>query len=1174
MDIQQLYAALRRFQDVGAGTLTIAASDVVDWVDVHALLVAALADQRLLITGISSFPPPPTSNAITYQGISGLFPWDGQAEVPARAQTVLSVTATFSVDQAGQPQLLIRGAVPSGANWRLSDSLAGLADTQLVTVEFDAALFTLTSTAVSVNGFTRPIEPFVALAASVVTTGPFAPGQPLLLTPGSRQVEGPVALSTGDMPVITLDPVGAAPITLPGVAVEFSFGATVYSYYRTVRYYDPLEPINTTETLPFSTAALQASMALGAGPALVLSMPVLPASDFYELSVTATRPLASWNELDALVPGVDLAAAIPADVPPAAALVLRGLSLSLYFPNTATLPTVSSLTFDVFLQTGDWALLPNGILTLQGVGAALTVLFEDGLPTVSGSLYSDFTIVEELPMRATLSIPRLVLTANLPPGVSVSVESLMASVLDKLTGNRYFPPIEMDIARLEMSVDIPNSTFGFGADILTDWSIAFGEANGGALLTLSFQGITFDIDYSGEELQASFTAFAGINEGRFFFSAVSPGNGVGWAFAGGLVRYSSLSVTNLLLNFMYPDGNVPGGAYGIPNLVIDQLAATLATDAKNTPSEYTFEGGLTTSWQFSVFPGSPTLQLAAQVSLHGTRGAAGPVRPQLIPPGMSLLPPAGVALAPVADDAPWQIAGSVSGTFSMYGLLVSAGYEFSPSNSALTFGIWYKQRGIQATLTQQLDPKTNQKQTILTIRLGDLSLGEILDYLISLAVPGGNRRLSTPWDVLYQVNFKNLSLKVNLTTSEVALNYAIGLDLGFAQFTSIGLRYLNVNGEGRVYFELVGQFLGQPFGGGNGEPLSWDVVNSDAPAVPGKGASLLDLRYLGFGQHLALPVPVAKLDTVEKVLAALRADLKPVTGSGNPLTDPATVALRYDGNSNWLFGLDATILDTVTLSAVFFDPTLYGGVIALAGERAGGLAGLRFELLYRKITEDIGELSADLRVPDMFRHLEFGSVSVTLGLIHVDIYTNGNFRVDLGFPHNQDFSRSFAVEVFPFTGAGGFYFAYLTGATSQRVPPITNGAFSPVIEAGLGLAVGLGKTFQAGPLKAGLKVEVYGIFEGVFAPFNPYDRATGSDNYYWVQGIAGIVGTLYGSVDFVVIKAEVSIVARAQVTFVLEAHRPSLVELKVSVTAKAKIKIIFITVHFSFSSIIPVLGST
>lgn len=1164
MDIQQLYQALQRFQHTDSGMLrlTIAAVEVTDWPDVHALLVAALAERRLNITNITSFPSQPTSNAIVYQGVSGLFPWDQPAE-----QTSLAVIATFSVDRFGQPQLVISGAVTGSANWRLPNSLSGLADTELATVEFSPALFLLTSSPVTVSGFVNPVDPYIALSAAVVTTGPFAPGRPLLVTPGSRRVEGPIVLTTGRMPEITLEPVGAAPISLPGVTAQFGFGASLRSEYRTVPYYDPQDPSRVSKTLEVSTAALQASMVLGAGPALVFAMQVLPASSFYTLSVTAVRPLASWAELDALVPGVDLSAIIPSEVPAAAALILREMSLSLYYPSTATLPTVTALSFNVFMQTGDWPLLPNDILTLQGVGAALTVLFEgDGLPQVTGFLYSDFTIVDELVMQATLSIPRLVLTAELPPNLSVPVESLMASVLEKLTGHRYFPPVEMEISRLQMSVDVPNRTFGFATDILTDWSIAFGDANGGALITLEFQGIGFEIYYDGQELQAGLTALTSVNEGAFHFSAVSPGDGVGWAFAGGLLTGSTLSITNLLLAFMYPDGDIPGAAYGIPDLVIDELAASLATDAENNPSEYTFEGGLTSTWQFSVFPGSPTLQLTAQVSLHGIRHAGDPVRRS---PARRVfaLPAAPVSAPPalLAGDPTWQISGSVSGSLSLYGLLISAGYEFSPDNSALVFAIWYRQRGIQATLTQELDPSTERPQDILTVRLGDLSFGEILDYLVGLAVPGSSRRLPSPWDVLYQINFTNLSLKVNLTKAEAMLTYPVGLDLGFAQFASVGLRYTNVNGEGRVYLELVGQFLGQPFGGGNGAPLSWDVVNEDPPTVPGKGGSLLDLRYVGFGQHLALPVPIAQLNTVDKVLAALRADLTPVSGTGNPLTDPATASLRYDGNSNWLFGLDATILDTVSLSMVFLDPVLYGGVIALAGSRAGALAGLRFELLYRKITEDIGELSANLRLPDRFRHLEFGQVSITVGLIQVDIYTNGNFRIDLGFPYNQDFSRSFAVEVLPFVGAGGFYFGYLTGATSQRVPQVTNGTFSPVLEAGFGLTVGLGKTFRAGPVRAGLTVQVYGIFEGVFAPFTPYDRASGTDNYYWIQGIAGIVGTLFGSVDFVVVKATLSVEARAQVSFVLEAHRPTLVELRMSVTARAKIKVLFVTVRFSFS---------
>src|SRR4051794_2772875 len=129
MNIDQLYLALQPFKNKAAGTLTIAAAAVTDWPDVHALLVATLADQRLTVTGIPSFPDRPTSNAIGSLGVSGLFPWD---RAPG-GQSVLSVTATFSVDQAGQPQLLIRGAVPPAAIWRLPDSLSGLAGSQLDT---------------------------------------------------------------------------------------------------------------------------------------------------------------------------------------------------------------------------------------------------------------------------------------------------------------------------------------------------------------------------------------------------------------------------------------------------------------------------------------------------------------------------------------------------------------------------------------------------------------------------------------------------------------------------------------------------------------------------------------------------------------------------------------------------------------------------------------------------------------------------------------------------------------------------------------------------------------------------------------------------------------------------------------------------------------------------------
>src|SRR5689334_20312704 len=101
------------------------------------------------------------------------------------------------------------------------------------------------------------------------------------------------------------------------------------------------------------------------------------------------------------------------------------------------------------------------------------------------------------------------------------------------------------------------------------------------------------------------------------------------------------------------------------------------------------------------------------------------------------------------------------------------------------------------------------------------------------------------------------------------------------------------------------------------------------------------------------------------------------------------------------------------------------------------------------------------------RTLQLGAASLTLPIIDIDIYTNGNFRVDLGFPKGLDFSRSASLQLFPFVGYGGFYFAVLSGATSSRVPVISNGSFSPVLEFGIGLSLGVGKTFQAGILSGG-----------------------------------------------------------------------------------------------------------
>ena len=111
------------------------------------------------------------------------------------------------------------------------------------------------------------------------------------------------------------------------------------------------------------------------------------------------------------------------------------------------------------------------------------------------------------------------------------------------------------------------------------------------------------------------------------------------------------------------------------------------------------------------------------------------------------------------------------------------------------------------------------------------------------------------------------------------------------------------------------------------------------------------------------------------------------------------------------------------MKLVFNDGIIAGVSIGLSGDRARYLRGLDFEILYKKVSEGLGVYQVELRVPDAIRQIELGQVSITIPIVALEIYTNGNFRVDLGFPKNNDFSRLFQLQVFPFIGSGGFYLA-------------------------------------------------------------------------------------------------------------------------------------------------------
>jgi LysM repeat protein len=453
------------------------------------------------------------------------------------------------------------------------------------------------------------------------------------------------------------------------------------------------------------------------------------------------------------------------------------------------------------------------------------------------------------------------------------------------------------------------------------------------------------------------------------------------------------------------------------------------------------------------------------------------------------------------------------------------------------------------------------------IHLVNTTVGDLLNWLVHLVDPTFDISFPSPWNKLLDISLDALVLKISdsNTKKTVSLTYETTIDLGFMTITGLGLTYTKTGtAPGAVEIALSGTFLGQQFGtGSSNPPLGWNAMNGTPPAVPGQGSSLFDLQYIGLGQHIAFTG--IDFTNIQDVMKALRASVVPSqTGQLPPFGNNG---LAFSSQSNWLIGAQFSVMSTVAISAIFNDPNLYGILIELSGAKAKIFAGLSFQILYRKVNDSIGVYHIELKLPDAMRNLQFGSVSITLPVVILDIYTNGNFRVDFGFPKGLDFSNSFSIQIFPFVGYGGFYFALLDGATSSRVPQITNGSFSPVIEFGFALSLGVGKTVNAGILSGGITVTVIGILQGVLGWFNPTDNSP-QEVYYWIQGTVAIVGRLYATIDFAIIQASVDVTAYASVTLTIESHQPIYIAISAGVSVRVSVKIVFFTIHLSFKATI------
>jgi hypothetical protein len=328
------------------------------------------------------------------------------------------------------------------------------------------------------------------------------------------------------------------------------------------------------------------------------------------------------------------------------------------------------------------------------------------------------------------------------------------------------------------------------------------------------------------------------------------------------------------------------------------------------------------------------------------------------------------------------------------------------------------------------------------------------------------------------------------------------------------------------------------------------------------GDSKFELQSLAFGQRIGLKTDSSETTLIKKAIDAL-VTVPPDLGSILDKlfkTSDKDPNFSYDPTVKWLASLALTY-NVLSLEVLLVDGEFYGLLIKVSGEKDQPFTGLELEVIYRKISDHLGEFSADLTLPDKFRKFKMGAGEVTLPIISISVWTNGDFKVNIGWPlGDRSFNIAFPPDPIPWAGGGGLYFAKLR---SGDMPGLGDD-FNPIIEFGIGLRLGAATSGDVGVLSYAASIYFFGTFQGFLAWRSSSSFADGLD-YYWFCASVGITGHLEGSVDFVVISVSVSLDITASVTLALETGHRTYAEARFTAEVEASIKILFIRIHFSFS---------
>jgi hypothetical protein len=354
---------------------------------------------------------------------------------------------------------------------------------------------------------------------------------------------------------------------------------------------------------------------------------------------------------------------------------------------------------------------------------------------------------------------------------------------------------------------------------------------------------------------------------------------------------------------------------------------------------------------------------------------------------------------------------------------------------------------------------------------------------------------------------------------------------------------------------------------------------------------IIDKLILGIGQRVGTK-DVAEIksvnDGIEKIIEVFQTKIEKCTDGVS--VEPILTFSNPD--RNWLIASEAILPADwpIELKFIFNDPVLYGIYLGFKGEF---LKGFSVDILYKKLSESLGVYSSEIQLPDELRNQEIGGAFLKLPNIGIEIYTNGDWKVDIGFPRNgNDWSRSGFLQLRtapPFVGFFGFYIMMSKVASLTLFKGYIDDTYSQeklqIIQAGFAMRVGIGFYFDKGILYVGASITVYGILEGAFAFEKQKGLAQLFPDHFAVLGRMGAIAELVGYVDFGIIKASVYISLRAEFGMLMvyigndhtkkegggllkQGIQPVLVYIEGEVIVRVSIKIGCVKIRLSFRKLI------